>query len=135
MLALLQYKRWSILPGQGMAMLIGELAQKIGLSADTIRFYEKKGLIDATHIKRRDNNYKEYSELVIDRLILIKQAKRLGFTLAEIHQLIGDWETNQLTIEEKENIFRQKIELIDERISELQLVKTYLLEKIDFLQK
>lgn len=135
MLALLQYKRWSILPGQGMAMLIGELAQKIGLSADTIRFYEKKGLIDATHIKRRDNNYKEYSELVIDRLILIKQAKRLGFTLAEIHQLIGDWETNQLTIEEKENIFRQKIELIDERISELQLVKTYLLEKIGFLQK
>lgn len=44
-------------------MLISELAQKSGLPIDTIRFDEKKGLIDSDLIQRRQNNYRDYSEL------------------------------------------------------------------------
>ena len=112
-------------------MLISDLAQRTGFSVDTIRFYEKKGLIEPTHIHRRSNSYKEYSKSVIDRLMLIKQAKRLGFTLTEIHQLIRDFESDKLTDEEKKSLLKKKIESIDEKITELKIVRSYLLDKIN----
>ena len=52
-------------------MLIGELSKRTGFSHDTIRFCEKKGLIEVDKKERRDNNYKEYPETVLDRLMLI----------------------------------------------------------------
>lgn len=72
-------------------MLIGELSKRTGFSHDTIRFYEKKGLIDVDKKERRDNNYKEYPEHVYERLMLIKTVKGLGFTLNEIDEFIGAW--------------------------------------------
>ncbi len=56
-------------------MLLGELSKPTGFSHDIIRFYEKKGLIQMEKKERRDNNYKEYSETVYDKLILIKTIK------------------------------------------------------------
>src|SRR3546814_17661555 len=49
-------------------MLIGELSEKTGFSRDTIRFFEKQGLIQLDRKQRRDNNYKEYPEEVLNRL-------------------------------------------------------------------
>ncbi len=43
-------------------MLIGQLAQRTGFTRDTIRFYEKHGLIQMPHKARRENNYKEYPD-------------------------------------------------------------------------
>ena len=54
-------------------MLIGELSAKTGLTRDTIRFYEKEGLIKIARKQRRENNYKEYDETVLERLNLIKR--------------------------------------------------------------
>ena len=70
-------------------MLIGELAAKSGLSRDTIRFYEKQGLISVSWKERRDNNYKEYSDEVLETLLTIKRVKSFGFTLNEAADLIG----------------------------------------------
>jgi MerR family transcriptional regulator, copper efflux regulator len=112
-----------------------EIARRSGLSVDTIRFYEKKGLIDSELICRRTNNYRDYSEASLERLMLIKQAKRLGFTLAEIQEWIRDFESEQLTIEEKQIILGQKLEQIDRRIEELKTIKTYLVTKIENLQR
>jgi MerR family transcriptional regulator, copper efflux regulator len=111
-------------------MLISELAKKSGLPIDTIRFYEKKGLIDAELIQRRDNNYREYAEDSLERLKLIQQAKRLGFTLIEIQEWIKDFESDQLTIEQKQSILGRKLEQIEERINELKEMKSYLSEKL-----
>jgi MerR family transcriptional regulator, copper efflux regulator len=112
-----------------------ELARRSGLSVNTIRFYEKKGLIDSELIRRQKNNYRDYSEASLERLMLIKQAKRLGFTLAEIQEWIRDFETEQLTIQEKQSILTRKLEQIDERIEELKTMKTYLVTKIDGLPR
>lgn len=112
-------------------MLISELAKKSGLPIDTIRFYEKKGLIGSTLITRRSNNYREYSDASLERLLLIQQAKRLGFTLTEIHGLIEDWESDRLTDNSKKSILRRKIEQIDERIEELKMMRIYLCEKLE----
>ncbi|MDR3715349.1 MAG: MerR family transcriptional regulator [Puia sp.] len=75
-------------------MLIGELVLKSGLSRDTIRFYEKQGLIKIGCKQRRNNNYKEYSEEVLKRLHTIKRMKNFGFTLNEAAGLLDMIEAN-----------------------------------------
>ncbi|MBW4581940.1 MAG: MerR family transcriptional regulator [Tildeniella nuda ZEHNDER 1965/U140] len=122
-----------MLQGQEAIMQIGELAKKSGLSIDTIRFYEKKGLLGSVLMERKSNNYREYSDESLERLLLIQQGKRLGFTLTEIHELVKDLESAQLTDTKKRSIIQQKLEQIDERIQELKTMKTYLLEKMNRL--
>jgi MerR family transcriptional regulator, copper efflux regulator len=114
-------------------MLIGELSKRSGLPIDTIRFYEKKGLISSELISRKSNNYRDYSEGILERLIVIQRAKRLGFTLTEIQEWIHDFENDQLTIEQKQNILGHKLGQLDERIEELKQMKQYLLTKLEHL--
>jgi MerR family transcriptional regulator, copper efflux regulator len=116
-------------------MLISELAKKSGLPIDTIRFYEKKGLLDGEQIQRRNNNYREYTEDSLERLKLIQRAKRLGFTLIEIQEWIEDLENNQLTVDQQRKILGQKLEQIEEHIHELKEMKRYLLEKLACLHR
>ena len=111
-------------------MLIGELAKKSNCPHDTIRFYEKLGLIEGNKTRGSTNSYKHYSEQMLERIQLIKQAKLLGFTLAEIKDLIVAWETNALSRGDKINLFQEKIALIDQRINELKQVKRYLNNKL-----
>jgi MerR family copper efflux transcriptional regulator len=49
-------------------MKIKELAEKTGLTAYTIRYYEKEGLLDSQHFQRDENNYRNYNEKAIERL-------------------------------------------------------------------
>ena len=105
-------------------LLIGELARRAGLTPDTVRFYEKKGLLDGRHRTRRDNNYKEYSLDALERLRLISNAKCAGFTLSETMQMLRDW--NALSEAEQEQIFTDKIAQIERRMSELERMKDYL---------
>jgi len=58
------------------------------LSRDTIRFYEKKGLIEVDQNTSEFNNYKNYSEKNLQYLMLIKKAKHFGFTLNEISEIL-----------------------------------------------
>lgn len=115
-------------------MQISELARQSGFSVDAIRFYERKGLIDSQLVHRKTNNYRDYSEACLERLILIQQAKRLGFTLGEIQEWIRDFESDQLTIDEKQCILSRKLCQIDERIEELGKMKIYLTVKIESLR-
>jgi MerR family transcriptional regulator, copper efflux regulator len=111
-------------------MQISVLAERSGLSVDTIRFYEKRGLIDSDLVRRQTNNYRDYAEASLERLKLIQQAKRLGFTLTEIQEWIQDFESDRLTLQEKQYILGRKLEEIDERIGELKQMKLYLSAKI-----
>lgn len=68
-----------------MQFTIGQLAKKAKLSADTIRFYEKKGLIRAP--LRADNNYRYYNQDSLTQLVFIRHCRELGMSLKEIHAL------------------------------------------------
>lgn len=114
-------------------MLISELSKKSGLPIDTLRFYEKKGLIDAEMVDRQTNNYRTYSAKSLKRLMLIQQAKRLGFTLAEIQEWIESFERDRLTNTEKYEILTRKLQAVDDRLADLQQMRSYLAEKIDLL--
>lgn len=67
--------------------LTGQIAKKAEVNIETIRFYEKKGLIPEP--MRTDTGYRQYPEETIHRILFIKNAQRLGFTLKEIRELLS----------------------------------------------
>lgn len=67
-------------------MKIGDVARRSGFTVRTIRFYERRGLL--TPAARRESGYRLYTEVELDRLALIRHAKTLGLTLAEIRSLV-----------------------------------------------
>lgn len=103
---------------------MNELSKKAGITAHTIRFYEKYGLIKG---KRKEgvtsNNYLHYDEETLKKLALIQDAKSIGFTLAEIKQLIDIWYNNKISISKKVAILDDKLKAIDEKIAQLKEVK------------
>jgi MerR family transcriptional regulator, copper efflux regulator len=68
-------------------MKIGALAAQADLSIDTLRFYEREGLIASP--RRLFSGYRDYPDEVLDRIEFIKEAKGLGFTLREIKELLS----------------------------------------------
>lgn len=100
-------------------MLIGELSKKTGLSRDTIRFYEKQGLIAVGRKERRFNNYKEYSSDTLQRLLQIKRIKSFGFTLAETAEFLAMIENKEASCGSVSEKFAEKVGLIDQKITQL----------------
>ncbi|HYF69856.1 MAG TPA: MerR family transcriptional regulator [Ohtaekwangia sp.] len=107
-------------------MLIGELVERTGLTKDTIRFYEKKGLILLDRKSRRENNYKEYSEQVLDKLMLIRKLKDMGFTLNEIDTFFELWGEEDASCKNLKFTLENKITLITEQMQRLNELKTRL---------
>lgn len=108
-------------------MLIGELSKACGLSRDTIRFYEKHGLIAVGKKERRFNNYKEYSQETLKRLLSIKQLKSFGFTLNEVSELLDMLEVNEAKCKNVSHKIDEKVLLINQKIQELKTVRKQLL--------
>lgn len=104
-------------------MLIGELSQKSGFSKDTIRFYEKAGLIEMNGRHRRENNYKDYSEAILKRLLAIKKIKGYGFTLEETKNMLILFEEGVLEPNRGKKYLAKKVSLINKKIEELQSIK------------
>ena len=69
------------------SMTIGRLAKATEVNIDTIRFYERQGLLPAPH--RRPSGYREYGGESVQRLNFIRRAKHLGFSLTEIAELLS----------------------------------------------
>jgi len=111
-------------------MLIGELSKRCGLSRDTIRFYEKHGLIEIGKKERRFNNYKEYSEEILNRLLTVKKLKGFGFTLNEILDMLDMIEANEATCGNVASKITGKIKILDEKIQELNQLKEMLLNGV-----
>ncbi|XGV94702.1 MAG: MerR family transcriptional regulator [Leptolyngbya sp. BL-A-14] len=114
-------------------MLIGELAQKSGVSKDTIRYYEKLGLLESNR-HPQGNNYRQYDAEAPSHLQFIQQGKMMGFTLNEIRTIIHDWKHNRISHTDKIKAVCEKIEQIDRQINQLQAFKQYLFAKLDRLK-
>ncbi len=66
---------------------IGQLAARAGVSVDTVRYYERSGLL--TPQARLASGYRRYSKLQVSRLRFIRRAQELGFTLKDIRELLS----------------------------------------------
>lgn len=108
-------------------MLISELSEITGLSKDTIRFYEKEGLLDVASSTRSDNNYRQYTNEAVERLNFIKRGKAMGFTLREIKSIMAEWDS--VTPAQAISFIQSKVEQLEGKIGQLQQFRNYLLEK------
>ncbi|CAM3854035.1 Zn(2+)-responsive transcriptional regulator [Vibrio aquimaris] len=104
---------------------IGELAKRCGVTTDTLRFYEKNGLIQP--IGRSESGYRLYSEENQKQVGFILRAKDLGLSLEEIRELLDiNLEATEHSCAEVKAITTAKLNLIDEKISELTRIRTAL---------
>ncbi len=105
-------------------MLINELSKRTGISAHTIRFYEKSGLIKGKRDENvKSNKYFHYDDEAVEKLALIIDAKTIGFTISEIAQLMDAWYNNKMTISEKLFVLEEKLVAIDDKIKQLKEMK------------
>jgi DNA-binding transcriptional MerR regulator len=105
-------------------MLINELSKRTGITAHTIRFYEKSGLIKGKRNENiKSNKYFHYNEETVEKLELVRDAKSIGFTISEIAQLMDAWYNNKMNVSEKLAILDEKLLSIDDRIKQLKEMK------------
>ncbi|MBW4474275.1 MAG: MerR family DNA-binding protein [Stenomitos rutilans HA7619-LM2] len=116
-------------------MLMGELAKETGLSKDTIRFYEKLGLITAQERQAGSRIYKEFGEETVDRLKWINRGKVLGFTLNEIKPWLDVWQEGTLPQSELIALIEQKLIDIAEKIQQLSEIEADLTATLSRLRQ
>jgi MerR family copper efflux transcriptional regulator len=114
---------------QTAALTIGRIAQSAGVAIDTIRFYEREGLLPEP--RRRPSGYREYDQGTVSRLRFIRRAKDLGFTLDEIRELLALSADRNEGVEGVRERAAARLQAIDERIAELQRVRDGLSELVD----
>ncbi|MCC9312435.1 MerR family transcriptional regulator [Kitasatospora sp. RB6PN24] len=97
-------------------MRIGELAAKTGITKDTIRFYEKIGLVTG---QRLANGYRDFAPETVEWLRYVRTAQSLGFSLAEIARNGEELSDAPDAAEALSALFEEKIRVIDARMAEL----------------
>ena len=100
---------------EGRSLTIGKLAQAGGVGVETIRFYQRKGLLDEP---TRDTGVRRYGSVDVRRLLFIRQAQAAGFTLVEIKELL-DLDASDDRARARE-LARQRIAELDSKIADLQ---------------
>jgi MerR family copper efflux transcriptional regulator len=105
---------------------IGQVARRAGVGVETVRFYEREGLLEEP--PRRASGYRQYDEQVVKRLHFIKRAQHLGFSLKEISELLllrVDAETSCEQVKERA---ATKLAEVEQKIVELQQMRQALLQ-------
>lgn len=98
-------------------LTIGELAGAVGVNVQTVRYYERRGLLPKP--KRRASGYREYLASDVARLEFIRRAQALGFTLSEIEQLLALRVDPRTTPEDVHRTVEEKIEAVESKIGDL----------------
>jgi MerR family copper efflux transcriptional regulator len=105
-------------------MTIGQVAKLAGVGVETIRFYEREGLLNKP--KRKLSGYRMFGPDVVNRIRFIKNVKELGFSLKEIRELLFLRVDSRGTAAEVKRRVDSKIDQIDRRISDLKKVRSAL---------
>lgn len=103
----------------GNRLTIGTLAERGGVSVETIRYYQRRALLDQP--VRPTGGFRHYPEKSVKRILFIKRAQALGFTLEEIHDLLA-LDQRKACLETRE-IAAHKVGLITQKIADLSKMK------------
>jgi DNA-binding transcriptional MerR regulator len=118
-----------------MTLTVSKLAGRVGLTADTIRFYEREGLLPPPD--RTTSGYRAFGKEAVERLRFIKGAQCIGLRLAEIKELLDIRDRGLCPCGHAETLLRQRVSEIDAEITELQETKaelTAFTERIDAIE-
>src|SRR5262245_7299249 len=111
-------------PGESAPLKIGEVAKRAGVGVETLRFYERCGLLDQP--ERTEGGYRLYDSRALKTLEFIKRAQTLGFTLEEIKRIIGESRAGQSPCVEVREIVRSRLAELDERMKQMRLYRNAL---------
>jgi MerR family mercuric resistance operon transcriptional regulator len=109
---------------EGRALRIGEVAKASGVAVETLRFYERRGLLGRP--RRTGANYRVYGPAVLERLAFIRRAQAVGFTLDEIGEILAESAEGRLPCRHVREMARRKLEDLDRRLAELRRYRTEL---------
>lgn len=107
-------------------MRIGELAEKAQVSVETIRYYQRRGLLATP--ERPYGKTRHYSPEYLDRLRFIKRAQALGFSLSEIESLLG---LSVSDCAEAKQVAYRKLSSVREKLSDLSRIEKALEQAVD----
>ena len=107
------------------SLTIGKVASRAGIGVETVRFYERQGLL--AEPDRRASGYRQYGEDVVARLRFIRRAKELGFTLKEVAELLALRHDPAATRSDVRERVRAKVEDIEAKVRDLMRIKGVLL--------
>lgn len=107
---------------------IGKLALQVDVTTDTIRYYEKEGLL--APVKKTDAGYRLYDEDAVRRLSFIKQAQQCGFSLSEIRELLTLKSSDGACCKDVRSMAIEKKLQLEHKIRALQLMSQALTELI-----
>ncbi|CAN5577015.1 heavy metal-responsive transcriptional regulator [soil metagenome] len=113
------------------AMSVAQVAAKVGVRPDTIRYYERAGLLQPA--ERTSGAHRRYGEEALDRLRFIQGAQRLGLRLREIATLLEVRDTGRCPCEPAEQLLRQRIGEIDAELTRLTTLRADLVRMADAL--
>lgn len=102
-------------------LTIGQLAKQAQVNVETVRYYERRGLIPEPH--RRESGYREYSQEAVACLQFIKRAKEMGFSLKEISDLLSLRVGPDATCGDVKRRAERKLADIEEKLQALQRMK------------
>lgn len=107
-------------------LTIGGVAKRAGVGVETIRFYERKGLLEEP--PRRESGYRQYPEEAVARIRFIRRAKDLGFSLREVDELLSLRVDRRTSASEVRTRAEAKIEDIELKLADLARMKAALVE-------
>jgi MerR family transcriptional regulator, copper efflux regulator len=111
------------------SLTIGAVAKRAGVPIDTIRYYEREGLLPEP--LRRASGYRSYNDTAVSRLRFIRRAKDLGFTLEEIRDLLALSADRHRGVKAVRERAQQRLASIDARIAELTRIRQGLEQLIE----
>lgn len=105
-------------------LTVGQLAARAGVRTDTIRYYERSGVLPEP--RRTEGDHRRYSTGDVDRLLFIRGAQRLGLRLAEIRELLAVRDTGTCPCASAETLLRQHVTEIDREMKRLAALRAEL---------
>jgi DNA-binding transcriptional MerR regulator len=110
---------------------VAQLAAAVGLTADTIRYYEKAGLL--AEPTRTPSGYRLYDTSAIERLQFVQGAQRLGLRLRDIADLLAVRDTGTCPCEPAEQLLRRRLDDLDTELARLTSLRTQLAAMLEAL--
>ena len=110
------------------ALKIGEVARRAELGVETLRYYERLGLLGSP--RRTEAGYRLYGEAIFGRLDFVRKAQAMGFTLDEIARIIRESETGKSPCADVRRIAKRKLEELDQRLRQLRRYRNELAQTL-----
>lgn len=105
-------------------MRIGELARATGTKAETIRYYEREGILPAAD--RTDSNYRDYSNEHLQALSFVRRARQLGFSMAQVRELLALSDREDKPCADVDRLVQSQLVEVDRKICDLTALRNEL---------